>query len=231
MASDDVRFTTQMALAWYYLPAMVDALSAPMRWKWGEEDQKVNDLLNHMVGATTEPLAEWRSEASRGPAGTEGSDWQPRCFPDDPYDEDIAGAKHALVMEASRVRKDAIADILADSKLATRIDNAGVLDALSEGDFLFSPAQYVTAVDWIRASVPDYARAPETRLQIFRMWTDAPLLIDPEHAERAQQMLRGGSVYRVSPETGKILNKIMTGEHVGDDGEDDAAGTPAVGEG
>jgi hypothetical protein len=220
MASDDVRFTKEMALAWYYLPAMFDALAAPMRWKWSEEDQKVNDLLNSVVDATTEQLSEWRSETGRKPADADDTDWQPRYFPDDPYDEVVAGAKHALIMEASRLRKDALADILDDPTLARRIDHAGVLDTLSDGDFLFSPAQYVTAIDWIRSSVPDYARSPETRWQIFRMWTDAPLLTDPEHAERAQQMLRGGSVYRVTPEVGARLNRIMLGE---DDTDGDAS--------
>lgn len=224
MASDDVRVTASMAAAWYYLPAMFDALSAPTRWVWDDNDKRVNDMLNFRVGAEAGAISEWRAQKGRRPANAEDTDWEPRYFPDDPWTLEVAGAKHAFIMEESRRRKDAIADILDDTALATRIDHDGVLDALSSGFFLFSPAQYVTIVEWMRSSVPDFARAPETRSQIFRMWSDAPLLTDPEHAERAQSMLRGGSLYRVSKKTGARLGEIMRGELPDPDEASDAKG-------
>ena len=100
-------------------------------------------------------------------------------------------------MDASLARKQAIEDLLIQE--GRRVDASGVLDALSGGEILFSPAQYASIVAWLNQGVTDFASNPNVRWQVYRMWTDAPLLGEPEDAERAQQMLRGGSVFAVSP--------------------------------
>jgi hypothetical protein len=193
---------------------MFDALSAPTRWVWKKDDFTMNAILDEAVGAkagTATGSLEWRSEAARKPSeGREDIDWAPRYFPDEPWDERIARAKHDIVMDASIARKQAIEDLMIAE--GRRVDSAGVLDALSGGEILFSQLQYASVAAWVNQGVTDFATSPPVRWQIYRMWTDAPLLGEPEDAERAQQMLRGGSVFAVSPKTAKQLGRIMRGE-------------------
>jgi hypothetical protein len=204
--------STGAAAAWFYVPAMFDALSAPTRWAWNDDDVAMSRVLDAAVGA--EPGAGalgWRGETARKPSeGREDTAWEPRYFPDEPWDEKIARAKHEIVMDASIARKQAIEDLLIAE--GRRLDSGGVLDALSGGEFLFSPQQYASIAAWVNQGVTDFSVSPPVRWQVFRMWADAPLLAEPEDAERAQQMLRGGSVYAVSPKTAQRLGRIMRGE-------------------
>jgi hypothetical protein len=212
VTSIDSKRSTGAAAAWFYIPAMFDALSAPTRWVWNSDDLTMNELLNDSVRA--EPGAgsrEWRSEAARKPSeGREDTGWEPRYFPDEPWDAKVARAKHDIVMDASITRKQAIEDLMIAE--GRRVDPGGVLDALSGDEFLFSPVQYASIAAWVNQGVTDFANNPGVRWQVYRMWTDAPLLAEPEDAERAQQMLRGGSVYAVSPKTAERLGRIMRGE-------------------
>jgi hypothetical protein len=205
---------TGAAAAWFYVPAMFDALSAPTRWVWKDDDFAMNSVLNEAVGAEPGAVSgkrEWRAERARKPSGgREDTSWEPRYFPDEAWDEAVARAKHDIVMNASIVRKQAIEDLMIAE--GRRLDAAGVLDALSGGEFLFSPLQYASVGAWVNQGVTDFAVSPPVRWQVFRMWTDAPLLAEPEDAERAQQMLRGGSVFAVSPKTADHLGRIMRGE-------------------
>jgi len=206
--------STGVAAAWFYIPAMFDALSAPTRWVWKDDDFAMNAVLDTAVGAGAGVASgpfEWRSEDARKPSQSrEDTDWQPHYFPDDPYDEKAARAKHDIVMDASIARKQAIEDLMIAE--GRRVDSAGVLNALSGGEFLFSALQYASVGAWVNQGVTDFAASPPVRWQIYRMWTDAPLLAEPEDAERAQQMLRGGPVFAVSTGTAERLGRIMRGE-------------------
>jgi hypothetical protein len=214
VASNDGTPTTGVAAAWFYIPAMFDALSVPTRWVWRNDDFAMNALLDEAVGAESGAASgklEWRAGKARKPSGgRDDSDWEPHYFPDEPWDEKIARAKHDIVMDASIIRKQAIEDLLIAE--GRRVDAAGILDALSGGEFLFSQLQYASVGAWVNQGVTDFAVTPPVRWQIYRMWTDAPLLAEPEDAERAQQMLRGGPVFAVSPKTADHLGRIMRGE-------------------
>ncbi len=214
MATEDMnKEDLHAATAWFYLLGMFDAMSVPTRWVWDESDTAMNERFNALLGAeSTGSTEEWKSEQARKPSeGADDTIWEPRYFPDEPYDLELARRKHELVMAGSIERKQLIEDVLIEK--GTRLDADSLADALSNGRLLFSLVQYATISPWISERVTDFARAPKVRWMVYRMWTDAPLLGDPEDLERGQKMLQGGSVFAVSKATGEKLGRIMRGQY------------------
>ncbi len=208
---DNDRDVIRAAAAFFYLHGMFDAMSAPTRWVWSDNDRAANERFNRALGVeSTIGAAEWKSPVARKPSkGREDTEWEPHYFPDEDYDLELARRKHDLVMDASIERKEALENLLLEK--AEEVGANDLVGAMSNDRFLYSLVQYATISTWVSERVTDFARSPKVREMVWAMWTDAPLVTDPEDVERGQKMLEGGKVYSVSKTTADKLGRIMRG--------------------